>query len=266
MHSIGEIGSEFWDVPVCGNRNDIFPNNVTWYQSGRQALAVILSEILRSRKVTRALLPSWCCESMIKPFIDIGATIEFYGVAADSNSFTVSHPQTNNADVVLIMSYFGFSYNECIPKYNAVIIRDVTHSVFSEKYDDADYYFGSLRKWAGFYTGGFAWARSKELPCAKRNNKSYVKLRKEAMKIKRDFIDGSINDKSYLGVFCEAESLLDKCQVVYSADEEDIERARHFDVIAIKKKQLPRLAVIKQDKIMIRELDFTKELPENNLR
>lgn len=37
-------------------------------------------------------------------------------------------------------------------------------------------------------------------------------------------------------------------------------------VIAIKKKQLPRLAIIKQDKIMIRELDFTKELPENNLR
>lgn len=37
------------------------------------------------------------------------------------------------------------------------------------------------------------------------------------------------------------------------------------NIIAIKKKQIPRLAVIKQDKIVIRELDFTKELPENNL-
>lgn len=37
------------------------------------------------------------------------------------------------------------------------------------------------------------------------------------------------------------------------------------DKLAIKKKQSPKLAVISTDKMLIRDLDFTKELPENNL-
>lgn len=36
-------------------------------------------------------------------------------------------------------------------------------------------------------------------------------------------------------------------------------------IIAMRKKQIPKTVVIRQDKVMIRELDFTKELPENNL-
>ncbi|MCH5280203.1 MAG: septum site-determining protein MinC [Lachnospiraceae bacterium] len=37
------------------------------------------------------------------------------------------------------------------------------------------------------------------------------------------------------------------------------------DKLSIKKKQNPRMAVISKDKMIIRDLDFTKELPENNL-
>lgn len=37
------------------------------------------------------------------------------------------------------------------------------------------------------------------------------------------------------------------------------------DKLAIKKKQSPKMAVISMDKMIIRDLDFTKELPENNL-
>ena len=37
------------------------------------------------------------------------------------------------------------------------------------------------------------------------------------------------------------------------------------DKLAIKKKQSPKMAVISNDKMLIRDLDFTKELPENNL-
>lgn len=36
-------------------------------------------------------------------------------------------------------------------------------------------------------------------------------------------------------------------------------------IISIKKKQIPQIAVIRHERIVIRELDFTKELPENNL-
>lgn len=36
-------------------------------------------------------------------------------------------------------------------------------------------------------------------------------------------------------------------------------------ILAIKKKQIPQMAVVKQGRVVTRELDFTKELPENNL-
>ena len=64
-----EIGSEFWDIPVSEERNDLFPNYTQWYLSGRSALQAIIKELQNLHTVA---MPSWCCDSMVKPFIDAG--------------------------------------------------------------------------------------------------------------------------------------------------------------------------------------------------
>lgn len=66
-----------------------------------------------------------------------------------------------------------------------MVIRDITHSIFSKEYHDADYYFGSLRKWAGFKTGGFAYGEWKKSLDIASYDKQYVSLRTEAMKKKK---------------------------------------------------------------------------------
>ena len=151
-----EIGSEFWDIPVSEERNDLFPNYTQWYLSGRSALQAIIKELQNLHTVA---MPSWCCDSMVKPFIDAGFDVRFYPVFWRDK---LIQEMGLDCEVLFIMDYFGYTTtSETLSGYKGIVIRDVTHSIFSSKYSDADYYFGSLRKWCGIWTGGYAWANDK---------------------------------------------------------------------------------------------------------
>ena len=123
-----EIGSEFWDVPVKDGKS-FFADDVQWFLSGRGALTAIVRELPRNITVA---MPSWCCDSMIKPFADSGAEIRFYPVyPSDGLVFEIDR----GCDVLFLADYFGYT----MPKpdlsgYKGVVIRDVTHSVFSDGY------------------------------------------------------------------------------------------------------------------------------------
>ena len=69
---MGEIGSEFWNSPIGNKENEIFPDSTQWFLSGRGALQSIIKELKNCRS---AALPSWCCDSMVKPFIDAGIKV-----------------------------------------------------------------------------------------------------------------------------------------------------------------------------------------------
>lgn len=200
-----EIGSEFWDVPRCDDRNFLFPNGTEWFLSGRSALKAIVQEI--KDKTKSVSLPSWCCDSIISPFLEVGIEVTFYPVFGAEQ-----HLENITTDAILLMDFFGYTGYSHIENYNGIIIRDVTHSLFSRQYDDADYYFGSLRKWAGFWTGGYAWGFKrllKELPM----NEEYVRLRQKAMEDKRAYIEWRTYLKEFLNTFLQAEAMLDNCGI-----------------------------------------------------
>lgn len=213
-----EIGGEFWDVPTTSHINSIFSSDTEWFLSGRSALKAIISDIKAKHEVHTATLPSWCCDSMITPFLDAGISVQFYTVFKIIEGL--------NTDIILVMDYFGFTGHSELCNYKGIIIRDVTHSIFSSTYNDADYYFGSLRKWAGFWTGGYAWGARNTT-----NEKSlkYVELRRIAMLEKRDYIFRTDSSKEYLNIFREAEHQLDKCSIALAA-ERDIKLARTLDI------------------------------------
>ena len=217
-----EIGSDFWDIPICEKENDIFPKDTKWFVAGRTAL----SYIIKDSGIKSVSMPAWCCESMINPFKDNDVAVEFYDTTP-----------SKNCDAVLIMDYFGFTNHFKVPTdYKGIVIRDVTHSVFSKKYDDADYYYGSLRKWAGFVTGGFAWGNwKKDLPIPECDN-DYVALKKQAMLDKKKYIDRLTDSKDYLALFKKANETLLTFGIM-GASEEDVFCARHLDVDYIKSKR-----------------------------
>lgn len=238
-----EIGSEFWDIPLLNIENDFFPKETVWLLSGRTALELIVID----SGIKSVSMPTWCCKSMVDPFVKHGVKVSFY-----------ENEPNKNFDAIFVIDYFGFTDQIEVPRnYKGVVIRDVTHSLFSKYYDDADYYFGSLRKWAGFITGGFAWGAWKKKLLLQQCDTKYVSLRKKAMKQKASFIRGETNNKEYLSVFKEANDYLLLCEIC-SAFGDDIYAAKHLDI--------ERMRMIRRTNaaVLIKRVGCLFEMKEND--
>lgn len=208
-----EIGSEFWQrYPVVSRLDNA---NEVYLLTGRTALRFILDDICKYRKVRKALLPSYCCESMIIPFVQSGLDVEFYQV----NSSGLSFSYANDADIVFLIDFFGYEISENLDialsekKKEKIIIYDATHKLNGNKAVEnfVDYSFCSYRKWfycnyakAVKYHGTFE--ESDNLPL----HKHYLKLRDTAAYEKEKYVAGlPIDKKTYLSSFFEAEQILD---------------------------------------------------------
>lgn len=224
MRQRKEIGSEFWDVPTCEIKSVLFPENTIWFLSGRSALQAIIEDIRKKTGFHTIAMPDWCCDSMILPFIKAGISVIFYQALKPIEKI--------NTDAVLLMDYFGYTGHSEISGYDGIKIRDLTHSIFSKQYDDADYYFGSLRKWAGFWTGGYAWGL-KYIIDFSNDDLGYTSLREMAMQQKSDYIDMVTDSKNYLKLFEDAEEQLEKVGIL-SGNDRDVQLAERIDLEAIK--------------------------------
>ena len=214
-----EIGSEFWDVPTSAE-NDLFPKDTQWFLSGRSALKAIL----RENRFYTAAVPFWCCDSMIRPFLEESIEVVFYD------------KELPRADVALMLDHFGFSSDLNTSGFAGAIIRDLTHAIFSERKTDADYYFGSMRKWAGFYTGGFAWG-FKHPVSYEIDDTQFVNMRKAAMEWKARYMRGETDDKGYLSLFSEAEEILEHTGGVLPAADRDVKLMKRFDALFVKERR-----------------------------
>lgn len=229
-----EIGSEFWDVPVKEQNSKLFNEDTAWFLSGRSALRAIIQDLKKKREVSTVAMPSWCCDSMILPFLLENLKVAFYPAFAPND---VKQEITSKCDVTLAMDYFGYQSNT---EFSAgTVIRDLTHSVFNNNHQDALYYFGSLRKWCGLYTGGFAVG----IDGVDGTSDEYVALRKEAMQKKNDYINEKNSSKEYLNIFNTAEELLDSCLIAGAADR-DIKIANRLDVEFIVNRRRSNAAIL----------------------
>ncbi len=229
-----EIGSEFWDIPVSDTENAFFPSDTSWFLSGRSALRSIVADIKARYDVHTAALPSWCCDSMILPFLEQGIDVTFYPVYMHEGKLKQEPACTKKCDILFLMDYFGYTDRTVADfSHSNIIIRDITHSVFSQKHADADYYFGSLRKWAGFWSGGYARGIGAKTPPPA---ETYISLRKSAMEAKSAYIHKKSTDKNYLSHFSLAEEMLENYPVS-SADPRDILAAKKLDIHTLRKRR-----------------------------
>lgn len=255
-----EIGSEFWDVPLTKNVNSVVPNDCLWFLSGRYALQHILKTIKKENDIKKAAVPSWCCDSMIKPFLLQNIEVEFYPVYLRNSELVQEIPE--NAQIILVMDYFGFSSNKDYSNYPGIVIRDLTHSLFIKNYNDADYYFGSFRKWCGIWTGGFAWSLKHKLDAVESEASiNYVGLRKKAMELKADYISGIASEKTFLNLFGQAEDILDELDVVQCASDRDIDLIKRIDTDFIKQARRNNAQILIEE---LRDITLFGELKDED--
>lgn len=221
-----EIGSEFWDAPVSLEEHeaDRVTGDKRFYLSGRTALYAVIEDILASRECRTAYLPSYCCHSMVDPFFRHRIAVQYYPVVLD-RGFRADIDVHHHCDMILTTDYFGFA-GKSYDLPNAIHIHDETHSFLSQPaYANSDYTFASMRKWGAVAGAAFACKRksSFDTPRSKSLNSAYTAMRSKGYALKAQYMNGSVSDKAvFLGLFSDAESLLERDYTGYAADEKSI--------------------------------------------
>lgn len=208
--TFSEIGSYFWlnGTEETGSRNEInwLPsmNDSCFTFSGRNAIDVVIRDILKNQRIDVVYAPSYCCISMLQEFVDRGLKIVFYDINFENGKFTYQIPEVLPHSVILIMSYFGLNTTEThreierLHNSGALIIEDITHSLLRKDSvsNSCDYTVASLRKWFPIPTGGWAGKKNgvfSEKPELDSNHAVEEKI--AAMKEKFDYLTGKVDSK-----------------------------------------------------------------------
>ncbi|WHX60515.1 DegT/DnrJ/EryC1/StrS family aminotransferase [Peribacillus frigoritolerans] len=228
-----EVGSEFWldNIPKIGQTKA--PNWLTKYgdcvltSSGRGAISLLLQQV--TPKYKSVLLPTYICDSVIFPFIEQGYSCYFYNINDDLSPNIESIKSYNNIGIFIHMGYYGFSSNSNLlnvlknfKNQSVIVLEDITHTLFSsfKRFEENDFYVGSIRKWLGLPSGGFIASTERKLNRPLLTNDVFTKLRTEALSSKGEYMktsDENLKDL-FLNQFSRAESLLDKDVAPYSID------------------------------------------------
>ena len=214
------------------------PENTYYFLSGRSALSFVVEDIQTKHKLRSVALPSYCCATMIEPFLFHGVDVNFYPVTIDERGrLKQDIPGNHECEGILLMDYFGYKRNERQTKRNRTVIYDATHSIFTGAVPSVDYVYGSMRKWTGFWTGGYAWCVNGDFALPKPNmmDRTYIELRKRAMEEKEAYMKGCSIDQSkgFLSLFAQASEIMSSKSNLCAA-ERDIEFLSRFDVQGMK--------------------------------
>lgn len=226
-----EIGSEFWTVPNekgSGLKSLVPQNtNVIYSLCGRTALDIVITDILKEKQPETIYMPSYCCHTMIEPFLRYGIEVEFYDVVVTDEGIKCDLRE-NCCDIVFLIDYFGFidsgirEFAKTEKAKGKAIIYDMTHAMFCENQDYSlfDYVFGSFCKWTGINAGFAAkkgeWGKKPTL----KHNYEYEKLRNDSFDLKAEFIRNpeSVEKGLFLSSFQKAEEMLETDYLHYGPD------------------------------------------------
>lgn len=246
-----EIGSEFWIEGYQDNAHCLFGSeqSALFVLSGRTALDFVIKDIKTERELTSVSLPSYCCESMLEPFIRNNVSIYFYDVYCNEDGIQCAYDSNVATDAVLFLDYFGYSnpyllhFVKQAQTAGKIVIYDRTHMLNSHPSVETctDYSFCSYRKW--FYANAASVMKNNggrwHISYADlRSNTQYTNLRNVAARLKQEYInDKSVDKREYLRKFSEAEELLDRDYEDYVAEFESVQRIKNIDMIGITKKR-----------------------------
>lgn len=283
-----EIGSEFWleysKVDLTQNRNDVFPlgDDNVYVLSGRTAIDFILDDI--STNVRSVYMPSYCCDSMLQPFVDRDIELYFYDVISSSVGLEYVVDHDKDVDLFFATSYFGYgcttmdAYVETFKSRNIVVIEDITHRLLCERSHckSADYLVSSLRKWFPIPSGGLAVKmngrfRSRDLapPPVELLSKKVRAMRKKAEYIKSTKKQNNEHDKrQFLELYSQFNQSLRFNYKRQGMDDLSLRLMSTLDISSIQTKRrsnaqyvYAKLENFTHIKPLIAKPDFTQDCP-----
>lgn len=240
-----EIGSEYWTMDedlTCDNSKfwDL-GKDTKFTLSGRTSIYYVLENILKNKEIKKAYLPSYSCDSMAAPFIDLGIEVEYYDVYYNEGlKYNINLDE--DIDIFLAMNYFGYSstnmdsYIEAFKNKGKIVIEDITHSILSTKKcsPNSDYLIGSLRKWFSIASGGIAVNMNSkfEVNLDSKSNNKMIDIKKSAMQNKKDYLKNQDESSKevFLNQYKTCGKILDEDYKNYSIDDESLKIIMGIDI------------------------------------
>lgn len=214
--------------------------------SGRTALEYIV-EIIVGQGKKRAFLPSYCCHTMIEPFLTHGMEVKFYDVQITPNGLSRIIDSQDN-DAILLMDYFGHTDEETLEialkekSKGKTVIYDATHSMYSSvDTTPYDLVYGSYRKWVDINCGFLTWKenlKNGEI-IQNDNNQAYASIRQELFDKKAQYMqDGPVKKEDFLPLVEQAEAILEDQYHHKKPDNRSMEVLKTTDATYIKVRRM----------------------------
>lgn len=272
-----EIGSEFWLEDYIKNKETKkwTVKNEMFFLSGRTAIDYAIDILERNKKINVVYFPSYCCNSMLQPFLERNITIEFYKVSFENGNMIYDIDCKKKCDVFFAMNYFGFSkynmdfYINKFKEKNTYIIEDSTHSWLSKrKYNkNSDLVIASLRKWFPIISGAVLINQLNSLNFKQEiktltDNKNYIELKEKAMLEKYKYIcnDSKIKKEEFLKKYHETNKILETDYKKYKIDEKSYEILNNIDIEEVTKRRRENARTIYEFLTKQKEIQYLKEI------
>lgn len=278
-----EIGSEYWlsqnrEDEKCSSLNQLikFGEDRRLLFTGRTAIDFVLEDI--DREITNVYMPSYCCDSMLQPFIERDIEIDFYEVKVKEKTIRYNIDFKKDVDIFFATSYFGFSstnMDEIIKKFKSkqvIVIEDITHRLLSDHKNHceiADYSIASLRKWFAIPSGGLAVKhnglfRNIQLfePPAGLIDKKIEAMRKKAKYIYNT--DHEQEKNAFLNLFAEFNREIPFNYKNYAIDNKSKELLKNIDVSLIKSRRRENAEFIYNNLNESKDVKFLFNKPDEN--
>src|SRR5699024_8023809 len=183
-----------------------------------------------NRNIKSVYMPSYCCKTMVEPFINNDIEVSFYEVFYEEGKGIEYRIDTDfNCDVFYSISYFGIEQFKQEPflkefkKKNTIILEDITHSLLNSQLNTnlSDYCIASLRKWLPITTGGLVAKQKGEFNIKTSiNSNDLTEFKIKAMKEKANYLNGEKIDKqSFLKKMIDFEKKLGNKDYRYKIDD-----------------------------------------------
>lgn len=248
----------------CKIKDYLLGDDYVFTLSGREAIDCIIKDVLSYKNVKTVLLPDYCCDSMIEPFLNNNIETIFFEV--NLSRIVNLDLSKYKVDIVLFMEYFGFEQEiNILNKTSEILINDQTHSFFqSNKKNISDYDIISFRKWMPLLVG-----------CAVKRKGSFINIHtskceqifskvNNARKMKLQYQDNNkcVEKSVFLNMFSEVEVEISNYQRV--REPETINFCININDM-IKKRKENSLFLIEEISKINDNLLFYKELKKNDV-
>ena len=224
------------------------------YSNARSALYA-LTQVCHWRRIW---LPSFICDTVLRPFEKAGIVFDFYPVDR-TLALDFTEVPIEEGDAVLLISYFGVptdaSHYALLKAKGACVIEDLSQAVYSAPNKLADFSVYSLRKFFAVPDGGVVVSNGAEVnwPYESSGERSELLRGIEALAGRSLFDAGLSDSKEWVSDFQNSEaaltadlfpmSLFTRAQVAGSIDFENdkTQRIKNFDYLL---SELPEISLI----------------------